>query len=270
MAEALRRTFAECKKAGRPAFIPFLTAGYPTPQDTVPLLLAMEKAGADIIEIGVPFSHPMADGASIQFANTIAVEHNISFKDCLNYVREARKLGLRAPIILMGYVNPLLQYGLANVAKDAAEAGANGFIVVDLPIEEAADFLSALSASGLSFVPLLAPTTRPARLKKLCEVADSFVYCVSVAGVTGERKELPKELPHFLGRVREATKLPAAVGFGVSTRDHFLTVQRIADAVVVGSAVVNAVKGLDSQAARVKAISDFIRSLVAPAAVPAS
>lgn len=203
-------------------------------QDTVPLLLAAEKGGADIIEvcnalavqcawltclcrqIGMPFSDPLADGPTIQDANTIALKNGITYRDVLDFVATARKQGLKAPVVLMGYVNPLIQYGEEKAVVDAKEAGVNGFIVVDLPLEEQPFFFKACRTHHLSFVPLIAPTTRNDRLPALVAAADSYIYCVSLTGITGARTSVSKQLPDFLKRVRSFTNLPLAVGFGVS------------------------------------------------------
>lgn len=242
MASLLREVFLNKKQENKAVFVPYLTAGFPSPKETVPLLLALEKGGADVIELGVPFSDPLADGTTIQEANTIAVENKISYADCLGFVAEARAKGLRAPVVLMGYVNPLLKYGIQKAVVDAKSAGVNGFIVVDLPLEEEPEFFQECKDQQLSFVPLVAPTSRDARIQQLVDRADSFVYCVSVAGVTGQRKDLPPELPAFIKRVQSMTQLPLAIGFGISTREHFVLVEQLAAGVVIGSAVIQTVK----------------------------
>lgn len=261
MSQLLRDTFAAVKKQGRAAFIPYITAGFPSPKETVSLMLALEKGGADVIELGVPFSDPMADGTTIQTANMVALENNISYADCLNFVREARKNGLKAPVVLMGYVNPLIKYGEEKAVKDAKEAGANGFIIVDLPLEEEPLFFKACREQGMSFIPLIAPTTRDGRIPLLCNAADSFIYCVSVAGVTGARKDLPEELPAFLANIKKYTKLPLAVGFGISSHEHFKQVAAIAEGAVVGSAVINTVQNAPANQ-RAETVEKFVRNLV--------
>ena len=187
----------------------------------------MEAGGADVIEIGVPFSDPLADGATIQHANQIALEHDISLGDCFDFVRQARKEGLKAPVIFMGYYNPILARGEARAAAEAAAAGADGFIVVDLPPEEAASFVAVCRANDMSFVPLVAPTTAEKRVEKIAAVADAFLYCVSVTGTTGAKAVQAASLPEFLARVRRHTNLPLAVGFGISTRAHVQAVGRV-------------------------------------------
>jgi tryptophan synthase len=243
MSQRLRDAFALGKSEGRTLFLPYVTAGYPRRQDTVPLLLALEAAGSDVVELGVPFTDPLADGATIQHANQVAVEQDVTLEECLGMVAEARKSGLKAPVLLMGYYNPIASLGEARCCELAAAAGVDGFIVVDLPPEEAERLLAACKAHDLSMVPLVAPTTSDARMAILAGVADAFLYCVSVTGTTGSRNALPAELPDFLGRIRKVTTLPLAVGFGVSTRDHVVEVGRIAEAAIVGSAIIAAIDG---------------------------
>ncbi|OCK75625.1 tryptophan synthase-like protein [Lepidopterella palustris CBS 459.81] len=238
--EGIKRTFAQCKKEGRPALVTYVTAGYPTPEETPDILLGMEAGGADLIELGVPFTDPIADGPTIQKSNTQALKNGVTTEACLQMVRDARKRGLRAPILLMGYYNPLLSYGEERMLKDAREAGVNGFIIVDLPPEEAVRFRSYCTKAGLSYVPLIAPATSEHRMKLLCQIADSFIYVVSRMGVTGATGTLNAALPELLERVHKwSGNIPAVVGFGVSTRDHFLSVGKIAEGVVIGSQIVN-------------------------------
>eukprot|EP00164_Ancoracysta_twista_P004495 GFYU01006061.1.p1 GENE.GFYU01006061.1~~GFYU01006061.1.p1 ORF type:complete len:297 (+),score=78.75 GFYU01006061.1:104-892(+) len=242
MSSHLSEVFSKCKAEGRAAFVAYVTCGYPTKGKTVDQILALEAGGADVIEIGVPFSDPIADGPTIQAANHVAVLNGITYQDCLAVVKEARGKGLKAPIVLMGYLNPLLANGEEKSIVDAKEAGANGFIVVDLPAEEASTFVSSCKKHEMSFVPLVAPTTTDDRLKRVCDGASSFVYLVSVNGITGARSELPPDLAAFVARVRKFTELPLAVGFGISTRDHFVDVQKIADGVVIGSAIIKTIE----------------------------
>eukprot|EP00904_Undaria_pinnatifida_P001388 jgi/Undpi1/1124/HiC_scaffold_10.g04586.m1 len=238
-------TVASSKQA---AFIPYLTAGYPKKADTVDLLLALQEGGADVIELGIPFTDPQADGATIQGTNQIALKNNVNLKDCLDYVRDARAKGLTAPVVLMGYLNPFLAYGLDKLMEEAREAGADGFIVVDLLPDEAQDFVTKCRANQLSFVPLVSPTTTDERMPYVASAADSFVYCVSVAGVTGARTGLPPKLKAFVERVRTATDKPLSVGFGVSSLEHVKEVAAMADGVVVGSAFMNAIMEMPADA----------------------
>jgi len=242
MSEHILETFQRAKIENRPLLIAYTMAGYRTREETVKTILALEKGGADIIELGVPFTDPIADGPTIQKANTEALKHHVTFKDCLQFVRDVRKKGLKAPLILMGYYNPLLIYGERKSALDAKEAGVNGFIVVDLPPEEATILCSHLKEFGLSFIPLICPTTSPARIEKLASLADSFIYCVSINGITGVREGLPPHLSSFISKVRNHAKNPLAVGFGISSHDQFATVGKISEGVVIGSAFIKAIE----------------------------
>ncbi|KAF2093257.1 tryptophan synthase-like protein [Rhizodiscina lignyota] len=238
--ERIKQTFAQCKKDQRSALVTYVTAGYPTPEETPDIMLGMEAGGADVIELGMPFTDPIADGPTIQKSNTQALKNGVTTSSCLQMVRDARSRGLKAPVLLMGYYNPLLSYGEERIMKDAKEAGANGFIVVDLPPEEAVKFRNFCAKGGLSYVPLIAPATSDARMRLLCKIADSFIYVVSRMGVTGATGTLNTALPELLERVHKYSgNVPAAVGFGVSTRDHFLSVGSIAEGVVIGSQIVN-------------------------------
>ncbi|KAK3386757.1 tryptophan synthase beta subunit-like PLP-dependent enzyme [Podospora didyma] len=237
--EGLKQTFKRCKEQNRAALVTYVTAGFPTPEDTPNVLLAMEKGGADVIELGVPFTDPIADGPTIQTANTVALEHGVTIASTLQMVRDARKRGLRAPVLLMGYYNPLLSFGEDRLLTECNSAGVNGFIVVDLPPEEAISFRKMCTRGGLSYVPLIAPATSDTRMRLLCQLADSFIYVVSRQGVTGASGTLNANLPELLRRVKKYSgNKPAVVGFGVSTRDHFVSVAQIADGVVVGSMIV--------------------------------
>jgi tryptophan synthase alpha subunit len=260
MSQRLRDTFAAGKAAQRALFVPYVTAGYPGPEYTVDLLLAMEAGGGDILELGMPFTDPLADGATIQHANQVAIEKGVHLDDCLRFVSEARGKGLKAPVLLMGYYNPILAMGEANAIRLAKEAGADGFIIVDLPPEEATDFLAACKQHDMSYIPLAAPTTSESRLDKLAAAADAFIYCVSVTGTTGTRTELPAELGEFVARVRRHTDLPLAVGFGVSTRAHVEQVSGVADAAVVGSAIIAAIDAGDAPGC-VERVREYVESV---------
>ena len=260
MSERLRERFRLGKAEGRPLFVGYVTAGYPTPGDTPDILLAMEAGGADILELGVPFSDPLADGATIQEANEVAIAQGVSFADCLGFVRSAREKGLTAPVLLMGYENPVLSYGETRAARDAAAAGADGFIMVDLPPEEAGPFIADCRANDLSFVPLVAPTTEEPRIALLAAAADSFLYCVSVTGTTGKTAVNADDLPEFLARVRRHTALPLAVGFGVSTRQHVIDVGALAEAAVVGTAIIRSIDAT-TEGTPAERVGAFVASL---------
>ncbi|KAK8248223.1 tryptophan synthase-like protein [Phyllosticta capitalensis] len=261
MADHIRKTFQQCKKKQRAALVTYVTAGFPTPQETPDVLLAMEAGGADVIELGMPFTDPIADGPTIQKANTVALKHGVNTTQVLQMVRDARAKGLRAPVMLMGYYNPLLSYGEEKMLQDAKEAGVNGFIIVDLPPEEAVRFRNFCSTYGLSYIPLIAPATSDARMRVLCKIADSFIYVVSRMGVTGATGSLNAALPELLNRVHKYSgNIPAAVGFGVSTRDHFLSVGKLSEGVVIGSQIVN-VLGAAPAGEGAKAVQEYCSSI---------
>ncbi|KAH6971847.1 tryptophan synthase beta subunit-like PLP-dependent enzyme [Ilyonectria sp. MPI-CAGE-AT-0026] len=241
--EAIKQTFQRCKAQNKSALVAYVTAGYPRPEDTPDILLSLEKGGADVLELGAPFTDPIADGPTIQTANTIALANGVTIESTLGMVKEARSRGLKAPVMLMGYYNPLLSYGEERLLKDCKQSGVNGFIVVDLPPEEAISFRSLCTKGGLSYVPLIAPATSDTRMRILCQLADSFIYVVSRMGVTGATGTMNANLPELLERVKKYSgNKPAAVGFGVSTREHFLSVANMADGVVVGSQIITTIK----------------------------
>ncbi|KAK9685663.1 anthranilate synthase / indole-3-glycerol phosphate synthase [Basidiobolus ranarum] len=242
MTTAIKQVFENCHKEGRPAFVAFITAGFPDAIETPQVLLSLEKGGADIIELGVPFTDPLADGPTIQEANQIALRNGVDIEKCLQYVKEAREHGLKAPVIFMGYYNPILSYGEQRIIDECANIGVNGFILVDLPPEEAHEFRRICTNSNLSYIPLIAPSTSDSRMHRLVQVADSFIYVVSRMGVTGQITEINTDLPQLIERIRQHTDLPLAVGFGVSNRDHFKTVGEHADGVVIGSKIIDILK----------------------------
>ncbi len=257
MPERLKERFSAAKAEGRALFVGYITAGFPERGDTVDILLGIEEGGADVIEIGVPFSDPLADGATIQAANQVALGQGITLRDCFDYVRDARAEGLQAPVLLMGYYNPILAYGEGRAARDAAEAGVDGFIIVDPPPDEAGSFLGTCRANGLSFVPLVAPTTTDERMAQVTAAGDGFVYCVSMTGTTGKGNVAVESLPGFLARVRKHTDLPLGVGFGITSREHVEAVGKIADAAIIGTAIIRAVEAAP-RGARAEAVRAFV------------
>jgi len=204
----------------------------------------MQEGGSSVIELGIPYTDPQADGATIQKTNQIAISSGTTnISQCLGMIQDAQRMGLRIPVLLMGYYNPFLQFGLDKVCEEAAGAGVDGLIIVDLPLEEAAELSAACHKHKLSNIPLIAPTASNERIALLAEHATTFLYCVSVTGVTGARSALPKDLPDFVERVRSKTKLPLVVGFGISNAKMVQGVANISDGVVVGSAIVHAIEG---------------------------
>src|SRR5262249_913948 len=201
-------------------------------------------AGADLFELGVPFSDPLADGATVQRASERALANGVRLPFCLETVAALRARGVLAPLVLMGYFNPFLQYGVQRLARDAAAAGADGFIIPDLPPEEAEECRTALRAAGLDLIFLVAPTTPEERIAEIGRIASGFIYCVSLTGVTGARRELWEGLPAFLDRVRRQTNLPLVVGFGISSAAHVRQVGQHADGAIVASALINTIERL--------------------------
>ncbi|KAF3387523.1 hypothetical protein F1880_001514 [Penicillium rolfsii] len=239
--EAINSVFALCKKESRAALVTYVTAGYPTASSTPDIMLAMQSGGADIIELGIPFTDPLTDGPTIQKSNAQALQNGVRIPEMLQMVREARNRGLTAPVVFMGYYNPVRAYGEEKMLGDCKSAGVNGFIMVDLPPEEAVRFRGVCKGFGLSYIPLVAPSTPDSRIQMLCSIADSFVYVVSRMGVTGSLKVLDEGLNKLLERVHVYTesRVPTAVGFGINTREHFVDVARIADGVVIGSKIIS-------------------------------
>jgi len=261
----IEEAFAKAKGRGEAAFITFVTAGFPTKEDTPSILLAMEAGGAAVIELGVPYTDPQADGTTIQKTNQVAIKAGTSdIITCLEMVKEARAQGLTVPVILMGYYNPFFQVGIEAMCKMTKEYGADGFIVVDLPPEEGGDLARACNKYALSNIPLIAPTTTDDRIAQLAKSASTFIYFVSVTGVTGARAALPSDLNDFIKRVRAKTDLPLAVGFGISTPDMVKTVANVGDGVVVGSAILRAVQAAgDTTAERSAAVKKLVSELSA-------
>ncbi|MBI2871734.1 MAG: tryptophan synthase subunit alpha [Chloroflexi bacterium] len=237
----IEETFSRLRRQRRTGLIPFLTVGFPTVDATLELVPALEGAGAAAIELGVPFSDPLADGATIQAASFHALKHGVMLGTCLEVCRVLRQRGVAMPIVLMGYYNPVLSYGIEGFAQEAARCGVDGLIAVDLPPEESAELRAALATRGLDLVHLLAPTSTEERIALVSATATGFIYCVSLAGVTGARDELPSGVFDLLRRVRAHTQLPLAVGFGISRREHVRAVGEQAQAAVVGSALLNVI-----------------------------
>jgi len=258
----IESTFIQLKNRQECALIPYLTVGYPTMDETPALIQAICASGADIVELGVPFSDPLADGPTIQEASQVALRNGITLRKCLETVYSLRKSGLETPFALMGYCNPFLAYSVNRLAQDAATCGVDGLIVPDLPYDEADTWVSATRANRLDLIFFVAPTTPEQRLRSVVQLGSGFLYCISLTGVTGARTELSQELPDFLGRVRSVTDLPLAVGFGISTPDHVRQVAAIADAAIVGSALITVIKR-SSPGNRVTETQEFIRLLKA-------
>jgi tryptophan synthase alpha chain len=240
--------------ANKPIFMPYFPLGYPDLETSVNVIEALAKNGADLIEVGLSFSDPLADGPVIQQATQIALEKGITVKKSLEAVKELRKRGVDIPLILMGYYNPMLAYGLEKFIRDAKEAGADGFIIPDLPMEEAEEFTSV--AGELPLIQMLAPTSPDERMEAIARNAKGFIYLVSVTGVTGERREVSNDLGDLIARVRAHTSAPVCVGFGIGTPEQAQKVGQLADGVIVGSACVKAIGGSENP---VEAAREFAR-----------
>jgi tryptophan synthase alpha chain len=239
--DRLSKRFAACAAEGRAALVTFVTAGDPDMTTSAAILRALVAAGADIVELGMPFTDPMADGPAIQAGNLRSLGSGTKLRDVLAMVADFRREDDATPLILMGYFNPILSYGCARFAVDAKAAGLDGTIVVDLPPEEAAELVPDLSAHGLHLIRLATPTTDAARLPQVLDGASGFLYYVAVAGVTGANAATATDVAEAVARLKRSTDLPIAVGFGVRTPEQAAAIAVNADAVVVGSAIVDTI-----------------------------
>ena len=262
MLNRLESALARARDEGRTAVMPYVTVGFPSIEDTLAIVPAIERAGADAIELGVPYSDPLADGPTVQAASYRALTGGVDTHTCLETARNLRSAGVTVPLLFMGYYNPILQYGITAYAADCAEAGVDALIIPDLPPDEAGELREALEQHGLGLVCMLAPTSTEERIVLGCERARGFVYCVTVTGVTGARRDLPDDLPDFVARVRRHTELPVAVGFGIAERRHVERVGEVADVAVVGSALINVIDSAPPGEAASRA-GAFIRELAA-------
>lgn len=254
--------FSSLKTQQRKALIPFVTAGDPAPAHTVGIMHALVAGGADLIELGVPFSDPMADGPVIQLADERALAHHVSLHHVLDMVRGFRQTNLTTPVVLMGYMNPFEAYGYDNFAQDAQEAGVDGVLTVDLPPEAAQPMKTVLQARGMDTIFLMAPTTLPARIKKIADQASGYLYYVSLKGVTGAGNLDADAVKEKLETIRNITNLPVAVGFGIKDAESAARIGALAEGVVVGSALVNIVAEHQTQPDKIApAITAFLSGL---------
>jgi tryptophan synthase alpha chain len=237
---AVAAIFAQARNQGRAAFLPYFPIGYPDYAASLAAVELMAAAGVDGFEIGIPFSDPLADGPTIQAATQVALENGTTVRMCIDAVRELRARGIRQPMLLMGYLNPLLAYGLAALVQDAKAAGADGLIVPDLPPEEADTLIDLCAQAGMALVFFLAPTSNAARIALVAEKTSGFIYMVSVTGVTGARAELPPGLADFIQRVRAQTNQPLVLGFGIGQPEQARMMNDLVDGFIVGSALVRA------------------------------
>ena len=260
MTDRLAEMFARTRAEGRPALIPFVPAGWPQLDDTVRIVEAAIEAGADAMEIGLPFSDPLGDGPVNQVAYGEAIANGCTTDTVFAAVADLRARGVRAPLLVMGYFNSVLAYGVGRFVEAAVRAGVDGLIIVDLPPQEAAELEVPAREAGLHMIYLLAPISTEERIRLVAEHGSGFIYCAGVVGITGERSEMSAELPEFIARVRAHTDLPLAVGFGISVREHVRAVGTLADAAVVGSAFVRTVSEATA-AERPAAVRAFVEGI---------
>ncbi len=263
----ITQAFERAREEGRGMLMPYFMSGYPSAAQSVKIVVAAAESGADIIELGMPFSDPLADGATVQHAGQVALERGMSINGCMEVALQVAAQ-TSVPLLLMGYYNPVLAYGLDRFCEKARQSGVCGLIIPDLPPEESAPLHEAAQRQGLSLIFLVPPTTPDERIARIAELAadgpGSFIYCVSLSGVTGSRDELPPHLQDFIARVRSFTQdkhLPLAVGFGLSTPEHIARVTSYADGAVVGSALVNLIDRYKEDE-QVEAVRQYIQSLV--------
>ncbi len=256
----IERKFNQLRKHHQKAFIAFITAGYPSLAVTARLVKEFDRIGVDIVELGVPFSDPMADGPIIQEASKAALDKKVNLEDILRLVRSVRKTAA-VPICLMTYYNPIFCYGEEKFAKDAMAAGVDGVIIPDLPPEEAVGFIKQAALKNLDTIFLAAPTSTAQRLELISKVSHGFIYYVSLTGVTGPRASLPPDLGRQIKIIKKFTAKPVCVGFGVSRRQQVEKLNKISDGVIVGSAIVGKIKENLNRPDLVKKVSNFVRSL---------
>ncbi len=256
--EHIKNTFDRVKKEKRAALMPYYTIGFPNLEQSQEVLEAIASCGADLIELGVPFSDPLADGPTIQRSTQAALAQGVKLRDCIAAARRLRAKGVTQPLILMGYINPILSYGLRLFVQEATAAGVDGFIVPDLPVEEGEKLEALCREQGCALVYMLAPTSTPERIAAVTAHSSGFVYLVSVTGVTGARDEVPADLAAFVQRVRQATSLPLGVGFGIATPEKAAKIAKIADGVIVGSAMISHAEGAAEPG---RAVGEFVGSL---------
>jgi tryptophan synthase alpha chain len=236
--DAIAAMFAAAEDDDRAAFLPYFPVGYPTYEESIDAIAAMADVGVDGFEIGIPFSDPLADGPTIQAASQIALENGTTLKSALDAVRNLRRRGVRQPMLMMGYLNPLLSYGTERFVIDAKAAGADGLICPDLPPDEAHFFTDVCAREGMALVFLIAPNANDERIRLVAETATGFIYVVSLIGITGERQTIPPEVKDFIARIRTITNQPLVMGFGISKPEHARMMNGLVNGFIVGSALV--------------------------------
>ena len=239
MKSKITKIIDEQNKKGRIALIPFITAGYPSLKDTITVVKGLINGGSDAIEIGMPFSDPIAEGPTIQKSSHIAIKNGMNIKKSLDLVSKIRSVGITVPIIMMGYINPILNIGIEKFAKLANDSGADGLIIADIPNEEIKQIQISIKETPLDTIPLISLNSSEKRIELGCKYAQGFIYCISILGVTGSRKSISKEVKEKVKIVKKHTNIPVGVGFGVSKPSHVKTIREYADAVIVGSALID-------------------------------
>lgn len=255
----IAQTFKRLRWEKEAALIPYLTVGYPSLEVTRQLVPVMARQGADLIELGVPLSDPVSNGPTIQRASHAALESGVTLRDCLSVAAEARRAN-EVPLVLMSYYDPIYKYGIEKFAADCQTSGVDGVIVPDLPPEEAGELKEVCGEKGVDLIFLIAPTSTDERLKKVAEMASGFIYCASVAQVTGARPQISEEVGDLIARVREHTTLPLVVESGVSTPEHVAQASQVAEGAVVAGALINLIEGLGEEE-MVGGVAEFVREL---------
>lgn len=256
---AIDATFSQTRAEGRPALMPYITVGFPDLESTADIAVTTLEAGADMLELGVPFSDPLMDGPAIQHAQQVALDMGVTPQTCLQVARQISARSSK-PFVFMGAYNPILAYGLERFSLDAAEAGASGLIVPDVPLEEQGELRAAAEGAGLHVIQMVAPTSTEARVERACRYASGFIYSMSVSGVTGARSSVVETARPLVERVRRCTDVPIAVGFGIAGPEQAREVAPFADGIAVGSAFITLLRDTPA-AGRHRAITAFISSL---------
>jgi len=261
MTNRIDETLAAAKADGRTILSPYITVGYPDLATSIDIASAVLAAGADMLEVGVPFSDPLADGPTVQRSSYIALEGGVTLNDSLGLIRELRRQGIEAPLAMMGYFNPFFHYGQEQLIRDARDAGVDGLIVPDLPLEESEEVQELCRRYGVRLIQFVALTSTDERIARIAERAEGFIYCVAVLGVTGARTEVRKDVRGLVARVRKHTDVPVIQGFGVSTREHIEEIATYADGAIVASAMFDAIGKVPKELAA-KTAAEFVKGLV--------
>ena len=260
MANRIDTVLGRLRESGQTALAPYITIGFPDVPTSEELVRAILDSGGDLLELGVPFSDPLADGPTIQMTTYRALQNGVTVRECLAVVRRLRASGVEAPLVFLGYYNPYFSYGIESFLDDAADAGVDGMIVPDLPTVEAAQFGEMCRNRGIHLIPMLAPTSSDERIEDACKAAGGFIYCVSLTGVTSARRTLSSGTAGLVERIRQHTDLPILVGFGVSRPEHLVEIGTYAEGAAVGSALLDAVDKAPPEG-KVEAARNFIRDL---------